>query len=126
METISEVKCKKLKGTLSMISNDDICEIESVTEKQSESELWHKARYARVTASKCHDVMMRMRSLEKDETKTSNNLVKRFLYSRNVSTKPMEMGKKWEKTAFYKYQQVMKKGKHVFVCLLFVCLFTYT
>ena len=25
----------------------------------------------------------------------------------------MEMGKRWEKTAFYKYQQVMKKGKHV-------------
>ena len=25
----------------------------------------------------------------------------------------MEMGKKWKKTAFYKYQQVMKKGKHM-------------
>ena len=43
-----EEKCKKLKETLSIISNDDISEIESVTEKQSESELWHKARYAHV------------------------------------------------------------------------------
>ena len=25
----------------------------------------------------------------------------------------MEMGKRWEKTAFHKYQQLMKKGKHV-------------
>ena len=52
-----EEKCGKMKGILARISMDDIHEIESVTEKQSESKLWHKARFARVIASTCHDVM---------------------------------------------------------------------
>ena len=55
---------------------DDIHEIESVTEIQSESELWHKERFACVTASTYHDVMTWMKSLDKDETKTSENIVK--------------------------------------------------
>ena len=54
-----------------------------------------------------------MKTLEKDETQNSDNIVKRFLYPRNVSTKAMEMGRKWEKTAFHKYIMVMKREKHV-------------
>ena len=69
-------KCGKMKGILARISMDDIHDIESVTEKQSESELWHKARFACVTASMCHGVMTQMKSLDKDETKTSENIVK--------------------------------------------------
>ena len=64
-----EEKCGKMKGILARISMDDIHEIESVTEKQSESELWHKGRFVRVTASTCHDVMTRMKSLDKYEKK---------------------------------------------------------
>ena len=58
-------------------------------------------------------VMTRMKTLEKDETQNSENIVKRFLYPKNVSTKAMEMGRKWEKTAFHKYILVMKRERHV-------------
>ena len=75
-DSLSWKKCGKMKGILARISMDDIHEIESVIEKQSESELWHKARFSHVTASMCHDVMTQMKSLDKDETKASENIVK--------------------------------------------------
>ena len=37
-----------------------------------------------------------MKTLEKDETQNSDNIVKQFLYPKNVSTKAMEMGYKWD------------------------------
>ena len=87
-----------MKGILARISMHDIHEIESVTEKQSESELWHKARCACVTASTCYDVMTRMKSLDKDETKTSENIVKQFLITEMLEQKQWKWvkdGKRW-------------------------------
>ena len=108
-----EEKCATIKKIVGSISKENIVEIERLTQKQNESDCWHKARYARVTASRCHEVMTQMKTLEKDETQNSDNIVKRFLYPKNVSTKAMEMGRKWEKTAFHKYIMVMKREKHV-------------
>ena len=92
-----EEKCATIKKIVVSISKENILEIERLTQKQNESDCWHKARYAHVTASRCHEVMTRMKTLEKDETQNSDNIVKQFLYPRNVSTKAMEMGRKWEK-----------------------------
>ena len=108
-----EQKCAKVKEIVGSISKDNIIEIERLTQMQNESDIWHKARFARVTASRCHEVMTRMTTLEKDKTQNSDNIVKRFLYPKSVSTKAMEMGRKWEKTAFHKYILVMKRDKHV-------------
>ena len=106
-------KCATIKKIVGSILKDNIFEIERLTQRQNESDCWHKARYARVTASRCHEVMTRMRTLEKDEIQNSDNIVKRFLYPKNVNTKAIEMGHKWEKTAFHKYIMVMKRERHV-------------
>lgn len=106
-----EEKCEKLKESVGTIMRDDIHEIEQLTVQQNDSEYWHKAHFGRITASKCHEVMTRMKTLDKDETQTSENIVKRFLSPKNICTKAMETGGKWEKTAFHKYKICMK-GKH--------------
>ena len=87
-----EQKCAKVKEIVGSISKDNIIKIERLTQMQNESDIWHKARFARVTASRCHEVMTRMTTLEKDKTQNSDNIVKRFLYPKSVSTKAMEMG----------------------------------
>ena len=52
-----EEKCATIKKIVGSISQDNILVIERLTQKQNESDCWHKARYARVTASRCHEVM---------------------------------------------------------------------
>ena len=53
--------------------------------------------------------MTRMNTLEKDATQNSDNIVKRFLYSRNIHTKEMEIGSTSETSAFQKYKSVVQK-----------------
>ena len=65
-----EEKCEKLKESVGTIMRDDIHEIEQLTVQQNDSEYWHKARFGRITASNCHEVMTRMKTLDKDETHT--------------------------------------------------------
>ena len=54
-----EEKCTTIKKIVGSISKENIVEIERLTLKQNESDCWHKARYAHVTASRCHEVMTR-------------------------------------------------------------------
>ena len=85
-----EEKCEKVKESVGTITRDDIHEIEQLTVQQNDSEYWHKARFGRITASKCHEVMTQMKTLDKDETQTSENIVKWFLSPKNICTKAME------------------------------------
>ncbi len=85
---------------------DDITKIEQLTAKQSQSPLWHKARFGRITASNCHDVMTKMVSLgsEPESEESADNLVKRLLYPTSFESKAMALGKEWEDKAFNRYK----------------------
>ena len=104
-----EEKCEKLKESVGTIMRDDIHEIEQLTVQQNDSEYWHKACFGRITASKCHEVMTRMKTLDKDETQTSENIVKQFLSPKNICTKAMETGGKWEKDCFPQIQDLYER-----------------
>ena len=105
-------KCAKIENLLDNISDSDRTEIEKLTIEQNESNMWHKARYCHITASRCHEVMTRMKTLEKDKTQNAENLLKRLLYSKNICTSAMEKGRKWEDDAFNKYKVVMEREQH--------------
>ena len=53
-----------------------------------------------------------MNTLERENTQNSDNIVKQFLYSRNICTVAMEIGSTWEEKAFQKYKCVMQSEKH--------------
>ena len=107
-----EEKCEKMKCVLGNASGTDIKNIAELTVDQNESDMWHKARSCRITASKCHDVMTRMKTIDKDSSQNTDNLVRRLLYSKNICTSAMEKGRIWEEKAFMKYRKVMEMEKH--------------
>ena len=67
---------KKVKGMMEYASEKDVKQIEKLTVEQNQSDIWHKARYCHITASKCHDVMTRMKTIDKDSSQNTDNLVK--------------------------------------------------
>ena len=124
-----DTKCQKVQNSVGSASQEDIRQIEELTVNQDKSDLWHTARYSCITASRCHEVMTRMVTLEGDVNQNSDNLIQRFIYPKNVCTGPMKKGKKWEEKAFHKYKEVTEKehdnfritksglvvGKHIFL-----------
>ena len=102
----------KIKGLMNHASEKDMRQIEEMTIKQNDSEIWHKARYCCITASKCHDVMTRMKTLEKDKLQNTDNLLRRLLYGKKICTSAMEKGRKWEDCAFNRYKTVMEIEGH--------------
>ena len=107
-----EEKCEKVKSAIGYASQKDISQIEELTIEQNSSEVWHKARYCRITASRCHEVMTRMKTIEKDVSQNTENLVKRLLYPKKICTPAMEKGRIWEEKAFDKYKRVMELEDH--------------
>ena len=105
-------KCEKVKNLIRQAPDKDIAQIKELTIQQNESDIWHQARYCHITASKCHEVMTRMKRIEKDKSQNTDNLLKRLLYSKNICTSAMEKGRKWEEYAFSKYKAVMEMEKH--------------
>ena len=104
-------ECAQVESLLHA-SEKDRRQIEQLTTEQNESDIWHRARYCRITASKCHEVITRMKTLEKDKLQNADNLLKRLLYSKNICTSAMEKGRKWEEYAFSKYKAVMEMEEH--------------
>ena len=102
----------KIKGLMNHASEKDMRQIEEMTIQQNGSEIWHKARYCRITASKCHDVMTRMKTLEKDKLQNTDKLLRRLLYGKKICTSAMEKGRKWEEYAFNRYKTVMEIEGH--------------
>ena len=86
-------KCAKIKSLIDVSSEKDRSNIQKLTVEQNDSDIWHKARYCHITASRCHEVMTRMKTLEKDNSKNADNLLKHLLYSKNICTPAMEKGK---------------------------------
>ena len=120
--SVSE-RCDIIWKNLPSMSKEDIETIQKATIEQSRSNLWHKARVYRITASKCHDVMTRMNTLERDQTQTADNLIKRVLSANEVMTPAMELGKKWENKAVERYKRISKihhSGLIVSKCGIFV------
>ena len=74
-----EEKCEVVKKNIPDITEEDISTIEQLTKNQNKSDLWYKARYCCITASKCHEVKTRMDTLEKKSDQTCDNLLRRFL-----------------------------------------------
>ena len=107
-----EEKCEKMKHVIGNASETDIKHIAELTVDQNESDMWHTARSCRITASKCHDVMTRMKTIDKDSSQNTNNLVRQLLYSKNICTSAMEKGRIWEEKAFMKYRKIMELEKH--------------
>ena len=105
-------KCEKVKRAIGNASHMDVRQIEELTIEQNESDIWHKARHCRITASKCHEVMTRMKTIEKDDSQNTKNLVKWLLYPNKICTLAMEKGKNWEEHAFCKYKGVMEMAQH--------------
>ena len=103
-------KCAKVESLLHA-SDKDRRQVEQLTTEQNESDIWHRARYCHITASKCHEVMTRMKILEKDKLQNADNLLKRLLYSKNICTSAMEKGRKWEEYAFSKYKSSDGNGR---------------
>ena len=105
-------KCEKVKNLIRQASDKDMAQIKELTIQQNESDIWHKARYCHITASKCHEVMTQMKRIEKDKSQNTDNLLKRLLYSKNICTSAMEKGRKWEEYTFTKYKAMMEMEKH--------------
>ena len=62
--SVSE-RCDIIWKDLTTASKEDVEKIQQATTGQSESSLWQKARSYHITASKCHNVMTRMTTLQK-------------------------------------------------------------
>ena len=104
-----EENCEVVKKNIPDITEEDISTIEQLTKNQNKCDLWYKTRYCHITASKCHDVKARIDTLEKKSDQTCDSLLRRFLYSANVSTPAMAIGQKWEGKAFFKYKQIAER-----------------
>ena len=86
----------------------------------------YQKKLAKVPPSDCQDVevpsilivvgsvicMKRMKTIEKDVSQNTENLVKRLLYPKKICTPAMEKGRIWEEKAFDKYKRVMELEDH--------------
>ena len=95
-----EEKCDKVKSVIQYASQKDTSQIEKLTVEQNSSDVWHKARYCHITASRCHEVMTQMKTIEKYVSQNTDNLVRRLLYPKKICTPAMEKGRIWEEKAF--------------------------
>ena len=109
VEDLEKLKRDFIKN---QFQNCNVEEIERKTRKQALSPIWHKEKSVRLTASNFGKVC-RMRKL----TSTAN-AVKAILYSSGLTTKSLEYGRTYERTAVQSFETNF--GKKVDDCGLFV------